>query len=90
MTYKIVIKEEAKKELEKITQTDRERIIKYLAKNIATTNNPRSFGKALIGDKSGSWRYRVGNYRIICDIYDRECVVETIHIGHRSKIYDMF
>ena len=88
--YQIVITEEARRELRKITSADRERVLKYISKNIATAENPRSFGKPLTGDKTGLWRYRVGIYRIVCDIFDNELVIEALHIGKRSDIYDMF
>ena len=49
--------------------------------------NPRDIGKALTGQFSGSWRYTVGDYRLICSIHDNVLTVEIVKIGHRSKIY---
>lgn len=44
-------------------------------------------GKALSGNKAGFWRYRVGDYRIICDIEDEELVILVVEVNHRSKVY---
>lgn len=63
------------------------RIKKYLDEKLATDLNPRRFGKSLHGELGGFWRYRVGDYRIICDIQDENIIVLVVDIGHRSKIY---
>jgi mRNA interferase RelE/StbE len=55
---------------------------------IAMLDNPRDRGKALTGGLSGLWRYRVGNYRIVCDLQDSRLVVLVIDIDHRSSVYD--
>ncbi|WP_338024818.1 type II toxin-antitoxin system RelE/ParE family toxin [Anaerococcus marasmi] len=49
--------------------------------------NYRSIGKALVGQYKGLWRYRIGSYRVICDIRDDELIVLAIDIGHRKEIY---
>ena len=54
---------------------------------IATLDNPRSRGKALTSNLAGLWRYRVGDYRIFCRIYDDKLVITVIEIAHRSTIY---
>ncbi|WP_244518355.1 type II toxin-antitoxin system RelE/ParE family toxin [Phyllobacterium sp. OV277] len=64
------------------------RIITFLASRIASLDDPRQTGKGLRGAKLGSlWRYRVGDYRIICEIQDHRLVVLVIEIGHRREIY---
>ncbi|MDR3346095.1 MAG: type II toxin-antitoxin system RelE/ParE family toxin [Campylobacteraceae bacterium] len=50
--------------------------------------NPRSRGKALVGNLSGLWRYRVEDYRLICKIEDNHFIILVIEIGHRNSIYD--
>jgi len=54
---------------------------------LANLDNPRQYGKSLEGKFKGLWRYRVGNYRIICDIRDTEVLIIAVEIGHRSKVY---
>ena len=50
--------------------------------------NPRATGKALQGEFSGLWRYRVGDYRLICEIRENELVILVLEIGHRKNIYN--
>lgn len=51
-------------------------------------DNPRSRGKALVNNLKGLWRYRVGDWRIICDIVDEEIIINVLELGHRREIYD--
>lgn len=62
-------------------------IVTWLLKHIDGCEDPRAFGKALTANRSGQWRYRVGDYRILCEIRDDEVIVLVIDVGHRSKIY---
>jgi mRNA interferase RelE/StbE len=62
-------------------------IISYLKKNVDGTTDPRSCGKGLSGKLSGMWRYRVGDYRIICVIEDDRLIVLALEVGHRRMIY---
>jgi len=79
--------ERALKELKKLGRPAQADIIRYLDERIATTADPRRFGKALRGDLAGLWRYRVGDYRVLCQINNRELIVLVIAIGHRKEIY---
>jgi mRNA interferase RelE/StbE len=63
------------------------RIIDFMEDRIATLEDPRSTGAALIGVPEKIWRYRVGDYRILCDIQDNKLVVLVVEIGHRSSVY---
>ncbi|GHU72895.1 hypothetical protein FACS189413_16640 [Bacteroidia bacterium] len=58
-----------------------------MKKNVDGSENPRAFGKALVSNLKGLWRYRVGNYRIICAIQDEECIVLALNTTHRKDIY---
>lgn len=78
----------AKRELSKLDKRWQLAILDYLEDEIAALDNPRSRGKALVGDKRGLWRYRVGDYRIICEINDAELLIVAITIGHRKTVYD--
>jgi len=71
--------------LDKKTQFD---ILRYMRERITSTDDPRRFGKTLHSDLSGLWRYRVGNYRIICKIENQKLVVLVVTIGHRKEVYD--
>lgn len=64
-----------------------QRIIKaWIDKNLMNCENPRAKGKGLTANRSGQWRYRVGDYRILADIQDNKLILVLIAIGHRSDI----
>ncbi len=77
----------AVKDLKSISQEGRQRILTYIEQKINQKSNPKDLGKPLIGDKSGLWRYRVGDYRIICNFSDAELIILVIAVGHRKEIY---
>ena len=74
------------KQLKKIDISISNRIITYM-ENIAKLKNPREHGKRLSGQLSSFWRYRVGDYRILCDISDDELTVLVVDIAHRKEVY---
>ncbi len=80
--------ERALKELKKLDHQAQKEILAYLDERIAGRADPRRFGKGLRADLAGLWRYRVGAYRILCQIKDRELTVLVISVGHRKNIYD--
>lgn len=88
MAWTVEWDENAAEELEKLDHQAQRRILAYLRDRIATSEDPRRFGKPLLRDKAGLWRYRVGDYRIICRIEDDRVVVLVLAVGHRSKVYD--
>ena len=75
------------KEIRKIDKSNAKLILKYIKKNILPLDNPRDKGKALLGDKKGLWRYRIGDYRLICKIEDDKLLILALRIGHRKEIY---
>lgn len=87
MIYQILTTDKfdnAFKKLDKQTQ----KIIKtWIDKNLVDCENPRLHGKWLTANRSGQWRYRVGDYRILAEIKDNEIVLVLIDVGHRSRIY---
>lgn len=87
--YTLVLSEKALKQLKKIDKSSAKLIISWLEKNIDNCSNPRIHGKSLKGNLAEYWRYRVGDYRIICSIEDDELVVIAIAIGHRKDIYNL-
>ena len=88
MKYKVLFSERAKKQLKKLDKHIYSLIIGWLEKNIDGSDNPRIHGKGLEENRSGQWRYRIGDYRIICEIKDKEVVVLVLEVGHRKSIYD--
>jgi mRNA interferase RelE/StbE len=86
MEWRIEIKAKAAQTINKLDTQHRERIRDFLKKQ-SSQSNPRTTGKALQGQLSGYWRYRVGDYRLICQIKDNELIILVIEIGHRKNIY---
>ncbi|MBF0153732.1 MAG: type II toxin-antitoxin system RelE/ParE family toxin [Magnetococcales bacterium] len=87
MGWRVDIGEVAEKQLLRLDPVARKRILNYLTERIEGCKNPRHFGDALKGDKVGWWRYRVGDYRLLCNIHDERLVVLVIVVGHRREVY---
>ncbi len=88
MRWKVQISDQAVKELKKLDRVNREMIITYIEQRIEGCENPRSFGEPLKENLSGYWRYRIGQYRLICEIEDSVITVYVVTIGHRRQVYD--
>ena len=88
MAWTIEWDRRAARELWKLGDEARSRILGYLRKNVETDGNPRRIGKPLRGGKGSLWRYRVGDYRVICRIEDTCLIVLVVAVGHRSTVYD--
>ncbi len=86
MKWTIEYTDEAHKILLKLDKPIRERIQKYLG-NLRNLENPRQRGEALKGNLSDFWKYRVGDYRLICRFQDEKLLVLVVKIGHRSEVY---
>lgn len=87
MAWKIEFAKSAKKELKAIDRQTQCNILNYLKTRIATDEDPRRFGDPLSKNLSGLWKYRVGNYRVICDIQDNILIVLVVRIGYRRRVY---
>lgn len=86
MIWTIVYRPGLLKSIRKLDNKTQESVRNYLEK-IANTKNPEDFGKPLSGNLKGFWRYRVGDYRIVCDIIKKELVILLIEVEHRSRVY---
>ncbi len=78
----------ALKELRKLGKQNQRYIIAYLDERVDGHEDPRRFGKGLKSDLAGLWRYRVGDYRILCHISDGQLLVLVVAVGHRRDIYE--
>jgi len=79
--------ESAKQELKKLDRQIQKEIVAYLDDRIATREDPRRFGKPLRADLAGLWRYRVRDYRLVCQIQDDVLLVLVVTVGHRKDVY---
>ena len=89
MKYSVELSPKSKKILNKLDNPVRKRIVKWIRENLVNCENPRLHGKALNGNLSGNWSYRVGDYRIIAKIEDDKILITVIDIGHRRQIYSI-
>ena len=88
MAWKIELSAQADRELGKLDPQQGKRILKFLRDRLAPLENPRSIGQALHGSELGEfWKYRVGDYRLICKIEDQQPLILVLRVGHRREIY---
>ena len=88
MAWTVEVSESALRELDKLDPQHARRILKFLDDRVAGSDDPRAVGQALQGAKRGEfWKYRVGDYRLICKIVDERLIVLVLRIGHRREIY---
>ena len=87
MIYSVSFSKTAVKNLKKMDQSDARVIISWVKKNLEGTDNPRKHGKQLKGNLSDFWRYRIGDYRLLCQIIDGKLIIIVVTIGHRREIY---
>lgn len=87
MAWTIEISRSAEKQINKLDRVAQESIVRFLRDRLKPADNPRQWGKPLHGDKKGLWRYRVGDYRLICDIQEEKITILVLRVGHRKEVY---
>ncbi|MCI2960648.1 type II toxin-antitoxin system RelE/ParE family toxin [Pediococcus pentosaceus] len=88
MSYHLEFTRDVQRSLRKMDKHQAKLIVRWLYQHVDGVEDPRSFGKGLTANRTGQWRYRIGNYRVIVEIEDNRMVVTAINIGHRRDIYD--
>ena len=86
MKYEVELSERFKKEFRKFDKYTQKMIRAWINKNLVGTENPRLHGKGLTANRSGQWRYRIGDYRLICNINDNKLVILALSVGHRRDV----
>ncbi len=88
MAWSVELLPAAAKELRKLDRSVAQQLLKFLDARVRHADDPRAVGEALRGERLGAyWKYRVGDYRVICRIEDQHVLVLVLRIGHRSDIY---
>lgn len=87
MAWTIDYSKTAISQLRKLDKPTAKRIMDYMDERVAPLNDPRLVAKALTGQLGDLWRYRVGDFRVVCEIRDNELVVLALMIGHRKEVY---
>ena len=87
MDWRIEFSPAASREIRKLDRELQRRVLAYLEALTTDCDNPRQRGKGLTSQRSGLWRYRVGDLRVICKIQDHELIVLVVNVSHRSSAY---
>ena len=85
--YDVELTERFKKEFRKLDKYTQKMLRAWIDKNLVDCENPRQHGKGLSANLSGQWRYRIGDYRLICQIDDGKLIILALTVGHRRDIY---
>lgn len=85
MTYRVEWSERAIRQLDQIDRLAARAIVHFMAERVDGQENPRAIGKPLRGERL--WRYRVGDYRVLCHIVDKVLTVLVVELGHRREVY---
>ena len=88
MNYSVETTSRFDKEFKKLDRYTQRMIKAWIEKNLEGCTNPRQHGKGLTANRNGQWRYRIGEYRLICQIEDDRLVILALNIGHRREVYD--
>ena len=86
MKYKVEFTQRALKDLKKLDRPTAALILGWIRKNLENCENPRLHGKGLTANRSGQWRYRVGDYRLLAEISDNTITILILNVGHRREI----
>lgn len=84
--YHVEFTGSALKELKKLDRPTAALILGWIRKNLEGCTDPRAHGKGLTANRSGQWRYRIGDYRLIAEIIDSKVVILVLSVGHKSGI----
>ena len=87
MSYSVETTARFDREFQKLDRYTQRFIKGWIEKNLVGSDNPRQHGKALTANRSGQWRYRIGDYRLICNIDDNKLIILALTMGHRREIY---
>lgn len=87
MRYSIETTERFDREFRKLDRYTQRMVKAWIDRNISETDNPRQHGKGLSANRRGQWRYRIGDYRLLCEIQDDRLVILALTIGHRREVY---
>lgn len=86
--YNVELSERFKKEFRKLDRYTQRIIRGWINKNLVDAPDPRQHGKGLTANRAGQWRYRIGDYRLLCHIDDGRLIILALSIGHRRDVYE--
>lgn len=86
-TYELKYSKRFIRQIKKMDKFVQKNIMNWLDTHIQNKDNPKMFGKPLVGNHKDKWSYRIGNYRVLCVIEDDSLIVLALEVGHRNKVY---
>ena len=89
MSYSIETTPKFEREFKKLDRYTQRMIKAWIEKNLVECENPRQHGKGLTANRSGQWRYRIGDYRLLCCIEDDTLIILALSVGHRREVYNL-
>ena len=88
MAWQIEVSDTAEKQLIKLDHSVAKRLRSFLRDRLASLDDPRSIGQAVKGSELGEfWNYRVGDWRLICQIKDAKILITVVRLGNRREVY---
>ena len=87
MKYRVETTPRFEKEFRKLDRYTQRMLKAWIDQSLVYCADPRAHGKGLTADRSGQWRYRIGDYRLLCLIEDEELVILALTVGHRREVY---
>ena len=87
MSWRIETTARFDREFKKLDRYTQRMVKAWIEKHLVDCDDPRAQGKGLTANRSGQWRYRIGDYRLICLIEDEKLIILALSIGHRNSIY---
>ena len=87
MSYRIETTAKFDREFKKLERYTQKMIKAWIEKYLIDCDDPRAHGKGLTANRSGQWRYRIGDYRLICIIEDEKLIITALSVGHRRDVY---
>lgn len=88
MSYHVETTKRFDKEFKKLDRYTQKLLKSWIIKNLEECEDPRLHGKGLTANRSGQWRYRIGDYRLICEINDNALIILALTVGHRREVYE--
>ena len=89
MMYRVETTARFDREFRKLDRYTQRMLKAWIEKNLVNCDDPRRHGKGLTVNRSGEWRYRIGDYRLICEIQDSQLVILALTVGHRRNVYEI-
>ena len=87
MSYSVETTPRFDREFKKLDRFTQRMLKTWIEKHLVGCDDPRAGGKPLSANRKGQWRYRIGDYRLICAIEDDRLIVLALSVGHRSAVY---